>query len=111
MRNKILITLSLALLFFSRQNEKTDNKTSENSINANAPVKTDISSNSVNIDYNNLTSVTSENGLYKFDSPTGLYKLIKENEYYSEKLDSKIIVTFTETSQIDGPDAICKKMI
>ena len=61
------------------------------------------------IEYNNLESFTSENGLYTIDIPKGLFKLIKENEYYSDKLNSRIILHFSETSQIDDPKAIWNK--
>jgi hypothetical protein len=109
MRTIILSALSLMLLFFSCQNEKNDTKISDSSISDAKADTTKMTSKSVNIDYKNMESFNSENGLYTIDIPKGLFKLIKENEYYSEKLNSRIILHFSETSQIDDPNAIWEK--
>ena len=109
MRTIILSALSLTLLFFSCQNEKNDTKISDSSIIDTKADTAKMTSKSVNIDYKNMESFNSENGLYTIDIPKGLFKLIKENEYYSEKLNSRIILHFSETSQIDDPNAIWEK--
>jgi hypothetical protein len=109
MRTIILSALSLTLLFFSCQNEKKDTKISDISISDAKADSAKMTSKSVNIDYKNMESFKSENGLYTIDIPKGLFKLIKENEYYSEKLNSRIIFQFSETSQIDDPNAIWEK--
>ena len=109
MRTIILSALSLTLLFFSCQNEKNDTKISDSSISDTKADTAKMTSKSVNIDYKNMESFNSENGLYTIDIPKGLFKLIKENEYYSEKLNSRIILHFSETSQIDDPNAIWEK--
>ncbi len=109
MRTIILSALSLTLLFFSCQNEKNDTKISDSSISDTKADTAKMTSKSVKIDYKNMESFNSENGLYTIDIPKGLFKLIKENEYYSEKLNSRIILHFSETSQIDDPNAIWEK--
>jgi hypothetical protein len=109
MRTIILSTLSSVILFFSCQNEKNDNKTPESLISDTEADTSKMTSNSIKIDYNNMESFKGENGLYTIDIPKGLFKLIKENEYYSDKLNSRIILHFSETSQIDDPNAIWEK--
>lgn len=63
----------------------------------------------LNIDYKDLKSFKEETGLYAFEVPKGLYKWNKANEYISDVLNSSIVFYFTETSQIDDPNAIWEK--
>ncbi len=98
--------LSLAILLIGCQNEKTESKISDS---INRKDSTEIANKSVNIDYNNLEPFKGENALYSFDIPKGLFKLINENEYYSDILKSRIIFHFSETSQVDDPNTIWEK--
>jgi hypothetical protein len=109
MKTIILSALSLVTLLSSCQNEKNENKLSDSSTSNFSSDTAEIDNKSVNIDYDNLESFKSENGIYTIDIPKGLFKLTNENEYYSNILKSKIIFHFSETSQIDAPDAIWEK--
>jgi hypothetical protein len=101
--------LSLTILLVGCQNEKNGSEQSDSSISITRKDSTEIANKSVNIDYDNLESFKGENGLYSIDIPKGLFKLKNENEYHSDILKSRIIVHFSETSQIDDPNAIWEK--
>jgi len=105
----ILSALSFVILLCSCQNGRNETKLSDSSASNSASDTTEIANKSVHIDYNNLESFKSENGIHTIDIPKGLFKLTNENEYYSNILKSKIIFYFSETAQIDEPDAIWEK--
>ena len=105
----ILSALSFVILLCSCQNGRNETKLSDSSASNSASDTTGIANKSVHIDYNNLESFKSENGIHTIDIPKGLFKLTNENEYYSNILKSKIIFYFSETAQIDEPDAIWEK--
>ena len=106
MKTIIVSILSLAILLIGCQNEKTESKKPDS---INRKDSTEIANKSVNIDYNNLEPFKGENALYSIEIPKGLFKLINENEYYSDILKSRIIFHFSETSQIDDPNTIWEK--
>ena len=53
------------------------------------------------INYNNLEEFVSEDGLYKFKAPEGLFKRSSEDEFTSEILQAKIRFTKFQTYQFD----------
>jgi hypothetical protein len=109
MKTIIVSILSIAILLIGCQNEKNENMQSDSSISIARKVNTEIANKSVNIDYKNLESFKGENGLYSFEIPKGLFKLKNANEFHSDILKSRIILHFSETSQIDDPNAIWEK--